>query len=352
MSCKKGKEINKIMTTETNKSSRVPWLDVLRIVATFAVIMLHVSSLALYSKNMDYGWYVSVVYDSMVRWAVPVFVMISGSLFLKPEKEVGVRQILRKYIPRLLTAYAFWWMSYSLMRACYDTAVTGVFTFKMGYFLPHFHLWFLPMLAGVYLLIPFLRIIAEDEFLMKYGLTLWGVWMLFSFKLLPEFPQWSKLFVMNQVVGFAGYFLFGRWLSTRVFEKKHCRVVYGAGAVAFGVTIAGMISVNKSIGGGNTDFMNTLTPWVAAMSTAVFMVVKENARNAGRARHIVSYVRKDLFGIYLTHGIWLMLLNVPTLRGLCNIAITIPVLTMVIFLLSLYTTKLIRKIPFMHRVVE
>ena len=76
--------------------NRVLWLDICRIAATFAVIFLHISGTALYTDIIDYDWLVSSVADSLVRWAVPVFVMISGALFLNPQKEVSIKNIIKK----------------------------------------------------------------------------------------------------------------------------------------------------------------------------------------------------------------------------------------------------------------
>ena len=336
-----------------NRSRRILWLDILRIIATFAVIFLHISGTSLYSKELDYDWTISVIFDSMVRWAVPVFVMISGALFLNPNKDVSLSNLLKKYLPRLLMAYLFWWIVYSLFRATYDTIIQGSFIFRLGYFVPHSHLWFLPMLACVYLLIPFLRNIAADERQLRYALILWGCYMTLSFSLLPDFPQFSKLFFMNIVLGYAGYFLLGRWLSELVLTKKQRSVIYLLGFVGFVMTACGTLTVNKMSGGGRLEFLDNLTPWVAAMAVSVFVFVKQKVEYQVKSiTRLIDYVRKDLFGIYLTHGIWLMILNVPAVRKLTDLSIMIPLLTVIIFILSLYTTKLIRKIHLLQKVIN
>lgn len=61
---------------------RITYLDYLKVFATFAVIILHVVAQNWYITDVNsFGWKTLNVYSSMVRWAVPVFVMISGSLF-------------------------------------------------------------------------------------------------------------------------------------------------------------------------------------------------------------------------------------------------------------------------------
>lgn len=67
-----------------DKQKRTIYFDYLRVMATLAVIMLHMSAQNWYVSDVNgYNWQVFNLYDSIVRWGVPVFVMISGALFLK-----------------------------------------------------------------------------------------------------------------------------------------------------------------------------------------------------------------------------------------------------------------------------
>ena len=80
---------------EQIQPQRIAYFDVLRILATFAVIVLHLSAqhwadTDVYSR----AWQAFNLYDSAVRWAVPVFVMISGALFLSGSQSIG--HILKK----------------------------------------------------------------------------------------------------------------------------------------------------------------------------------------------------------------------------------------------------------------
>lgn len=66
---------------ENTQPQRIAYFDVLRILATFAVIVLHLSAQHWADTDVHTrAWQAFNLYDSAVRWAVPVFVMISGSL--------------------------------------------------------------------------------------------------------------------------------------------------------------------------------------------------------------------------------------------------------------------------------
>lgn len=100
---------------QQKSNQRIVYLDLLRIMATFAVIFLHVTAVEVNSFSFSRNWYIATIGDSLVRWSVPVFVMISGALFLNSNKEVTCAEILKKRIPRLLLAYAFWSVLYALL---------------------------------------------------------------------------------------------------------------------------------------------------------------------------------------------------------------------------------------------
>ena len=93
--------------------SRVDYFDALRVLATLAVIVLHLS--AQHWADIDVSsraWFAFNLYDSAVRWAVPVFVMISGALLLSGTQRLS--DILKKNVLRLVTAFLFWSAAYAL----------------------------------------------------------------------------------------------------------------------------------------------------------------------------------------------------------------------------------------------
>lgn len=94
-------------------SNRTLYFDILRIIATFAVIFLHTSSGSWNMEDFNFDWNVRNVYDSAVRWCVPVFVMISGALFLNPEKHISIKKLYTKNIFRIITAFFIWSTIYS-----------------------------------------------------------------------------------------------------------------------------------------------------------------------------------------------------------------------------------------------
>ena len=85
-------------------NERTAYFDYLRVFATFAVVILHLSGQNWNNTNVNgFEWRVFNGYDSLVRWAVPVFVMISGALFL--DRNISPKKIYSKYVLRLFVSF-------------------------------------------------------------------------------------------------------------------------------------------------------------------------------------------------------------------------------------------------------
>ena len=71
------------VTTQTKTNGRILYFDFLRVFATLAVMVLHVGAQNWYGTNVSsFEWQTFNFFHSVTRFAVPIFVMISGALFL------------------------------------------------------------------------------------------------------------------------------------------------------------------------------------------------------------------------------------------------------------------------------
>ena len=153
------------------KKDRILSFDLLRIIAIFSMMMLHVSATQFDSVAVNSAsWQTFNIYDSIVRFCVPVLVMISGVFFLDPAREYPMDKLLKKNVWRLVTAYFFWSFAYAVVDAFLTyhrpnrdflvSVVENTFTGR-------YHLWFVTMMIALDLLVPVLRKIAEDEKLVR-----------------------------------------------------------------------------------------------------------------------------------------------------------------------------------------
>jgi len=67
-------------------TDRLAWVGYLRVLAILAVVAIHVSGLTVVNPatHGSAAWWVAEVLNECTRWAVPMFVLVSGALLLKP----------------------------------------------------------------------------------------------------------------------------------------------------------------------------------------------------------------------------------------------------------------------------
>ena len=343
-------------------TSRVMYLDILRILATFAVIMLHVASQYTYLDVHSTGYAIGITSNGFCRWCVPIFVMISGALFLQPDKCIDLKLLYKKYILRLAVVFIAWWGLYvfifdPLCLICQQIYTHQPIAYTLGSIGEYaYHLWFLPMLIGVYVLIPILRAVVNAH-LEKYYIILWLLVSCIMF--LKPFATTLHLYPFYRVMeemkigvlyGYSGYFILGYYLSNIRITKTYSILAW-VGFIGSWLLIAyGTYLL------GNFKLYDYLTPLVIIMSVAFFVIIRyrfENNNN-NALNNCISWVRKDLLGVYLIHVFYLNL--IPTFwfimeksEGYMNgwmAIIQIPVYSIAIMLMSLFTIRLLRKIPY------
>lgn len=91
------------------------YIDMLRVLAIIAVLLMHTAGHRSPNEVSTIEWQICNIFDSGTRWAVPIFVMISGCLFLDKNKEISIKKLYRKNILRIITAYIFWSLIYTLV---------------------------------------------------------------------------------------------------------------------------------------------------------------------------------------------------------------------------------------------
>ena len=139
------------------------WLDNSRIIAIFAVVMLHVAAGVVTGTDIGTtNWWFGNIYDSGVRWSVPVFVMISGALLLDPNKKEDLLTFYKKRLSKIFIPILIWTFLF-LIWAFLKGQISGneisiihllkrILSGK-----PHYHMWFLYMILCLYLFTPFFR---------------------------------------------------------------------------------------------------------------------------------------------------------------------------------------------------
>ena len=77
------------------------WIDLLNVIACFAVVVLHCST-SIFMNTGDAEWLIDVVYQSLCIFAVPVFFMISGANLLGYRKKYDTKTFFVKRFKKVV----------------------------------------------------------------------------------------------------------------------------------------------------------------------------------------------------------------------------------------------------------
>lgn len=350
-----------------NQNKRILYLDYLRILSIFSVCLLHAA--AQKWSNVDIisaDWKILNFYDSIVRWSVPVFVMISGALFLDHKKTFHLKSLYSKSILRIACAYTFWSMIYvsdRIMRgASLQYAVT---VFIQG----ESHLWFVFMIIGLYVLVPLLRKITESKDLEQYFLI---IGFIFAFLLprifdllgvLPSTKDWFIIPPFKKAIGhidfhFAAghiyYFVLGHYLSTTSESKWLNRILYSFCLLSFFGIYTMTNWYSMLVGQASTKYYGNFTMFSLIISISVFLFGKNELSRFqphGFLLKIIFHLSKCSFGIYLVHMLVMNKLNAWFNINVLSFSpiIGVPFITSIVFLVSYLISAFFNSIPFLNK---
>ncbi|MDB5145406.1 MAG: acyltransferase family protein [Mucilaginibacter sp.] len=349
------------MPNTTTKPQTLEWINNLKVISLFAVIVLHAASPLLmgFKTVQTSTWLVADFYNALVRFAVPVFVMISGALLLHREYELG--DFLKRRLTRIIWPFLFWsliYIGYSWYNE--DIAFTGdawantriiLHQLKYG---AYYHLWYVYMLVGLYLFIPiiskFVRNASEKEIL--YFLLVWFAVISFSQPYLSRFqPQID----VHYFTGYLGYLVLGHYLAFKQLPQKGLKtplIIYFF--VCLISITAGTYLFSANSNGLSTLMYEPLGPFIILYASGIFLLARVTVfklpETLAKARDLAGGLS---LGIYLCHALFLTLLDDQGISyKLCNPILSIPVTALVCFLLSFLLIFIISKIPFIGKYIS
>jgi surface polysaccharide O-acyltransferase-like enzyme len=144
---------------------RIEWIDLLRALAILSIVLCH-SIEGIYTLNLDYMskiQFKSQIFAFIVftfgRLGVPLFMMISGYLLLdKTYDSVRCRHFWKNNWFHLLVCTEIWWIIYDLFLYEFEgqefdlkQVVEELFFVRKVNMI---HVWYMPMILGMYLLFP------------------------------------------------------------------------------------------------------------------------------------------------------------------------------------------------------
>lgn len=261
--------------------------DIVRILAFSMVILMHSPSPA----SIDNGAVLSAI-SYLTYPCIGLFFMLSGALLLKRVdhiEEFSPGQFLKKRFSKIFWPLLFW------SGVGYLLSFLGVNNIENAV------LWFMYVLAGLYLLVPILNrwlsFASRREvelYLLLWSITLACPYLNLVFEFNLDFRSWLFYFQ-----GYVGYFLLGFYLRQYGLNRVQ-NVVFWLLLLFVSVALP-ICNLFWDWGLDCKQFFGTRTLAVAAMCVAWWKLIGRYAYLFERFRAPIVAISKLSFGIYLVH---------------------------------------------------
>lgn len=305
-------------------TGRIYSYDVLRLLAILAVVMVHTSGqfiIAEPSLSLDY---ISCnILTALSRFAVPVFVMISGALMLNEKKELENKKIFRSAISFFILIIIWsllFSVGYNVLKPMLKNEPFSLDAFIHTIIIGgDYHIWYLYMIVGLYLITPILRLFVKlkHKRLIKYLLIL-SVTVSITVPTVNSIAnifldsndiilQFVKQFRMSLITEYLTYYVLGWYLTSFELKKPHRLVLYISGLLGLAATVVATQLSLKEPGRLTTTFHNNNMLNVFIFSVAVFVLVLTlcKGKDLSRFKKPLVALSNLSFGVYLIHGFYI-----------------------------------------------
>lgn len=295
-------------------NERIRYFDLARVVAILGVIVIHAVTTLAYqppTATPSVEWWYANIVQSLFKWGVPLLIMQSGYLLLSKKNE-GIGEFLQKRFSKIFLPFLVWNMVYALVVALDSGQSIPVVLIKSLTGSIFYHLWFIYILVGLYLVTPIVRVFVAhaSKKLLLYFLLLW-------FFVSGINPVINLLFgndielIIPLVSGYIGYFVLGYYLETYSLSKQNTILLYVAGIVGFFLSIISGYILPAANGQAHLFFQEYVSISIIAFSAAVFVASK---RFKLFSRFDTTFygklnIARICYGVYLSHALVLTILK-------------------------------------------
>lgn len=228
-------------------------------------------------------------------------------------------------------------------------------------------MWFLFMITGLYMLVPFLRKIVQNEKLAKYFLFLSLIFTcIFNqaiYILGLASAHWASYargiynsIALFFVLGYPFYFVLGYILSKKSFSKKGALAALALGVISLIATVALTLFASNYFKTPIDSFFDIFSLNVVGESVCVFILAKKcfsGIKLSEKAGTIISSLAKYSFGAFLSHALIISafnkLLQINVLSF--NPIVSVPIMSIVVFVLSFAVSAVLNQIPVVKKYI-
>ncbi len=333
------------------------YIDWLRVFACLSVILIHVFTTARtdFPLHSDMQETISKVFQNLFHFAVPVFFMITGYLFLSKDGEMSFANFFKKYVVKYIIAIFTFGYGYAILEEIFNknneltVPIVALINTLQGK--TWAHMWYLYALVGVMLLMPIIKRLKEHrESNVKYI----GIILLVSSFIVPLIETFFDVKIGFDLIIKSPYLLYaiiGYYLGNSKLELKPGKYIIGLVLSAVIIVLIEIINIfcpnmytEKLSSLGNYDSLIVLV-----LSICIFVLFKKIKFN----NKIISFISNNTYGIYLIHMLWINIIYKFFKFNIYENYLVVRCLLVYIavFIASLITTYIIKKLPLIKKIV-
>ncbi len=358
---------------------RIVFLDYLRLIACFMVMIIHAvepyyinfsnGDLSIATKS-DAIWV--CIFEGFARSCVPLFVIASCYLLFPLKVEAG--RFFSRRFSRILIPFIIWSLFYVWHFSGNIKEMAFNFPMAAG------HLWFVPMLIGLYILMPLLSPWAERAsrreisgwicvwlfttlfpYLRRLSLAVLGDPSFGSVAYLWGECPWNEFGAFQYVSGFFGYMLIALYFRKFVGDlswTKTLTVALPLFAAGFAIMVGGFYF---RLPGGDFPVNNPYAAvvdiemsveycsiGVVAAVVGSFMIIRKFTADGVIYRRVIVPLSEASYGTYLIHMIALAPVS-EYFKGVLPMPLAVILVAAIAFISSSVVSFIVRKIPFIGK---
>jgi peptidoglycan/LPS O-acetylase OafA/YrhL len=358
---------------------RITFLDYLRIVACFLVMLVHASenfygadssglagNMSMLANESNRFW-VAFYDGGLGRVAVPLFMIVSAFLLVPMKPGTTMTQFYRRRFMRILPPMIIFMLLYTFLPLAWggmtwDQSMTDLKMLPFNFPSMAGHLWFMYPLISIYLIIPVIspwleRASAKDEliFIGIFAFTTIIPWLhrFVSPELWGE-CFWNHFSMFWYCSGYLGYLVLAHYIRYHLTWNQRKRLVVGTIAFVAGATFTAWSFWWKGEPGLLIETPMLEWSWefctlnVLCATFGLFLLF--TCIKQVKAPAIITSLSKLSYGMYLMHLFFLAPIAAWIIDGDASnpsipVGLAIPTIAILTFICCAVTTKLISLIP-------
>lgn len=362
------------------KEQRIVFIDYIRVIACFLVMLVH-SSECFYSANApglvgnfsmlpnEANRFWVAFYDGFVaRTCVPLFMIVSAFLLVPLKPGQTMEQFYRRRFKRILPPFIFFLVLYSVLPLAWggmtwEQSLADLKNLPFNFPSMAGHLWFMYPLIGLYLIIPVVspwleKATAREERIF-IGLFILSTFIPWIHRFVAE-EIWGECFwngftALWYCSGYLGYLVLAHYIRVHLDWPREKKLAVGWVCFLIGAAFTGWAFWVKGVPGQliETPMLEWAwefcTPNVLLATFGIFLVFSCIRRETAPAA--VTGVAKLSYGMYLMHMFFLVPIAGLVIGGDAGspavpIWLAIPLIALLTYLCCALTSWLISRLPF------